>query len=734
MANGVQIGALHISLSAESTAFDKGMTDAGKKSKDVTQEITHDTQEMSSKIGDYAAEIAASLAAAFTIAYASERIKEQIDYADALADVAARSNQTAESLSKMEYALHFQDATLQDYTAGLQKLSQNMVSASEGSKEQAVIFDALGIKLRDQDKQLKDSGIVILEFADKLANMSNGATKTQLAMDVLGKSAGPALLPFLNQGKAGIEAFTKQAEEMGLVVSTDFSNAAGHLNDNLDNLAFAATGAWRVIANELTPALVDISTAFLDTSNKSDGFAKTLGQIATPFVRFFGGVSAGALAGVKATGDLIGNTAALMELGTKAAFESPFGDQNNAKQFSYVLNDFSGWETYKTEMGQAKTALFGLTDAQREYAENSIWADNIMADLDVNTQKLATLAYEERKKQLIEEQANKAKTVADAQKLQEKQISDIAKINDALMTGIEAEKSHYDQKLLLLKTAGEEAFTYAGQRNELLQKLEKEHLDKMDALKIAASDKRVSELLNDPYIVDMSSKADQSVADNAANDAFFAMVDSELVAMDAANVYKLNAQQEFNNSWLLLDQDRINKVVTNGDVELEAKKAQMAANVSFFQNGLNSMAQGQSKAAKAAQAIQKAQALYEIGVNTYRAATGAYAALAPIPLIGPALGVAAAGLAIAFGASMAQGVLSGGSPSSVAGGAPSALPSSSTDIVPRSEQRAQEQANMGITYIRVPLDRMMSGSQLIDFIDEVRADGKEFKDLRFIAA
>lgn len=47
------------------------------------------------------------------------------------------------------------------------------------------------------------------------------------------------------------------------------------------------------------------------------------------------------------------------------------------------------------------------------------------------------------------------------------------------------------------------------------------------------------------------------------------------------------------------------------------------------------MAQGQGKAAKAAQAIQKAQALYEIGVNTYRAAMGAYSALAPIPFVGP---------------------------------------------------------------------------------------------------
>ncbi len=734
MANGVQIGALHVSLSAESTAFDRGMNEAGKKSKDVTQEIAHDAQDMSAKIESYAAEIAASLTSAFAIAYASERIKEQIDYADALADVAARSNQTAESLSKMEYALHFQDATLQDYTDGLQKLSQNMVSASEGSKEQAIIFEALGIKLRDQDAQLKNSGDVILEFADKLANMSNGATKTQLAMDVLGKSAGPALLPFLNQGKAGIEAFTKKAEEMGLVVGTDFSDASGQLNDNLDNLAFAATGAWRVIASQLTPALVDLSSALLSANENGAKQASILGNIAAAGVRAVGSVFTGAAEIGSLTVDATGKLMALSDVGVSAFTATGQKALDARNQFGEIWKSTSVVDNYVDALGRQKTVLFGLSEAQKEYAENSAWANWVMTDLDGQTQKLATIAYEERKKQLIEEQANKAKAVAEAQKLQEKQISDVVKVRESLMTDIEAEQSHYNQKLLLLQTASDQAFAFEGQRNELMLKVKKDHLDKIDALEIAASNKRVSELLNDPYFVDISSKAEQSVTDTAANDAFYAMVDSELVAMDAANVYKLNAQQEFNNSWLLLDQDRINKVVTNGDVELEAKKAQMAANVSFFQNGLNSMAQGQSKAAKAAQAIQKAQALYEIGVNTYRAATGAYAALAPIPLIGPALGVAAAGLAIAFGASMAQGVLSGGSPSSVVGGAPSALPSSSTDVIPRSEQRAQEQANMGITYIRVPLDRMMSGSQLIDFIDEVRADGKEFRDLRFIAA
>jgi len=111
---------------------------------------------------------------------------------------------------------------------------------------------------------------------------------------------------------------------------------------------------------------------------------------------------------------------------------------------------------------------------------------------------------------------------------------------------------------------------------------------------------------------------------------------------------------------------------------------------------------------------------------------GAYAALAPIPIVGPALGIAAAAAAIAFGGSMAQGVMKGGgapSTPSVSGSTPSSsVLTGANEIVPVSQQQNQT------TYIRIPEDRMMTGRQLIDFIDEALGDGKQFNNFRFIPA
>lgn len=60
---------------------------------------------------------------------------------------------------------------------------------------------------------------------------------------------------------------------------------------------------------------------------------------------------------------------------------------------------------------------------------------------------------------------------------------------------------------------------------------------------------------------------------------------------------------------------------------------------------LGSMATQSKTAFKLQKAVQVAQAI----MNTYSMATGAYQALAPIPIVGPALGAAAAAAAIAFG-------------------------------------------------------------------------------------
>lgn len=159
----------------------------------------------------------------------------------------------------------------------------------------------------------------------------------------------------------------------------------------------------------------------------------------------------------------------------------------------------------------------------------------------------------------------------------------------------------------------------------------------------------------------------------------------------------------------------------------EAKRQEIGLTRDFFINGLDQMAQGHGKAAKAAQAVQKAQTLYQIGVNTYSAAMGAYTALAGIPIIGPALGVAAAAAAIAFGGQMMAGVNSGGKPS--APGAPS-LPSASGGSASVQPVSMQQPERTQQTILQIPANSLMTGRMIADLLDDALGDGKQLTNLR----
>lgn len=81
----------------------------------------------------------------------------------------------------------------------------------------------------------------------------------------------------------------------------------------------------------------------------------------------------------------------------------------------------------------------------------------------------------------------------------------------------------------------------------------------------------------------------------------------------------------------------------------EIEKARQMASLGLAGDFFRQMTALQKSESSKARAIGKAAAIAETVINTYRAATAAYAAMAGIPVVGPALGVAAASAAIAAG-------------------------------------------------------------------------------------
>ncbi len=115
----------------------------------------------------------------------------------------------------------------------------------------------------------------------------------------------------------------------------------------------------------------------------------------------------------------------------------------------------------------------------------------------------------------------------------------------------------------------------------------------------------------------------------------------------------------------------------------------------FFFGQLGALMQTKSRALFE---VGKAGAIAETIIQTYRAAQGAYAAMASIPFVGPALGAAAAAAAVAVGFARVQAIRStsfgsaSGSPVLSSGGFSGAVVSGGSGVVPFGPPQAAQQA------------------------------------------
>ena len=139
---------------------------------------------------------------------------------------------------------------------------------------------------------------------------------------------------------------------------------------------------------------------------------------------------------------------------------------------------------------------------------------------------------------------------------------------------------------------------------------------------------------------------------------------AELEAMREHEAEKLAIRTEAAEAWLETYTDlsgaegdlteaetqRIDRIIAESQ---EARKKMvlntLQSQLSATSQNLQMIAQEMGKHGKAAFRAYQATAIAETIISTYKAAQGAYAALAPIPIVGPALGVAAAAAATVAG-------------------------------------------------------------------------------------
>ena len=181
----------------------------------------------------------------------------------------------AEGASKLLYAFKRVGLDGDDASRSLGFFSKNLLKVSEdaedGDKALAPVSETLkklGINALDTTGNIRPMDALLGEVSDKFKAMPDGAEKTALAMQLFGKS-GKDLLPILNQGSAGLDQLGKQAEKMGLVLSTKNVADIKKFTGAQRELDAAISGVKLQIGLALMPVLTDLSGMLIDVTIKA---------------------------------------------------------------------------------------------------------------------------------------------------------------------------------------------------------------------------------------------------------------------------------------------------------------------------------------------------------------------------------------------------------------------------------------------------------------------------------
>ena len=262
--------------------------------------------------------VLANLGLAVSVAGLTAMVKSAIDTGDALDEMSQRVGVSVETLSVWKPAAEQSGVSGESFEKGLRKLSTTMLEAATGSEDAARGFSAVGVEFKNQDGTLRATDQVLLDLAERFKAMPDGAEKTALAVQLFGKS-GAELIPFLNQGRDGINELAAEMQALGVQMSSETAAQAGNFNDAIDKLKLATTSIGNQIIASLLPALNDMAGGMVESAKQGgtlrvilDGVVLVLKTLALgaatvgkAFVALGEAIGAGVAAAVEA---LKGNT------------------------------------------------------------------------------------------------------------------------------------------------------------------------------------------------------------------------------------------------------------------------------------------------------------------------------------------------------------------------------------------------------------------------------------------
>lgn len=482
------------------------------------------------------------------------------------------------------------------------------------------------------------------------------------------------LAPLLRNGGQEMRGLADEAQNLGLILSEETIAGAKQFNDDLDLLGRVAGGVGQQIAAELLPDLLNLTNEL-----RKPETAKAAADMAKAVVGSFTTIIDGAR-----------NTVQFIQWAAESA--AAFMGGIAADDLVRLNDEIERLEKMKASGALDRLVFFGRDGIAKYYNDEELDAElaKLRAAAEAAMQGRGPVALPVEPKivgggtdsgpglqlggKASEEAAKAAEKAASAIAKQvealQKQADTIGMSSEALaIYNLEQAKAS-DGQLAQARAALETISAYEKQKEqteayadlvaslrteeEQLTDQMRERLAVLDAMQGIEPDERMK------VAGRIAGAATEDAPDMGGIAPEIGGVFGELARIDEAEA---DLEEWYQRQLEMLDEfrkERADLSATWDEEELALKqqhedgmakieKARQLAALSSIDSFLGSMIQLQETGSKKGKAIAKAAAIVQTTIKTYESATSAFAAMAGIPYVGPALGAAAAAAAVAAG-------------------------------------------------------------------------------------
>lgn len=232
----------------------------------------HEGVESFNKFKATLAEIGEVYMAAFAVEQIVDWAKEMGEAAEKTEHLAQTFGMTVPQIQGLQGVAAQVGMSMDELAKGMGIFDKNMVQAAAGSGPAAQAFKAIGVSA----KEGKDQMTLLLEVAEKFQHMEDGPRKVALAMQLFGK-AGKDMIPFLNEGREGLERLDRANNEYsaGAMIATaankelrDWLVEVNKRGVELAESTNESKVAWQGVSNVLTDSFAPMLKVAADGLNE----------------------------------------------------------------------------------------------------------------------------------------------------------------------------------------------------------------------------------------------------------------------------------------------------------------------------------------------------------------------------------------------------------------------------------------------------------------------------------